>query len=137
MTNLARGGVILTLILMIGIFFLSEIKTDAALIIANDSKGNIQQSYAENTSSNLTLSIAESPATESTTSEFSEIENLIEKAAAAKGSKIALVGAFSATAYCLKGRTATDGLSGNARAGLDFSRAAASEFLPVASMTMR
>ena len=109
MTNLARGGVILTLILMIGIFFLSEIKTDAALIIANDSKGNIQQSYAENNSSNLTLSIAESPATENTTSEFSEIENLIEKAAAAEGSKIALIGAFSATAYCLKGRTANGG----------------------------
>lgn len=109
MTNLARGGVILTLILMIGIFFLSEVKTDAALIIANDSKGNIQQSYAENTSSNLTETIVEAPSTENSTSEFSEIENLIEEVVAAGGSKLALVGSFSATAYCLKGRTATGG----------------------------
>ena len=107
MTNLARGGVILTLILMIGIFFLSEIKTDAALIIANDSKGNIQQSYAENTSSNLTEAIVETPSSENTTSEFSEIENLIEEVVAAGGSKLALIGSFSATAYCLKGRTAS------------------------------
>lgn len=107
MTNLARGGVILTLVLMTGMFFLLEIKTDAALIIANDSKGNIQQSYAENTSSNLTNSIAETSTTENTASEFSEIENLIEEAASAAGSKMALIGSFSATAYCLKGRTAS------------------------------
>ncbi|MCU1291050.1 MAG: hypothetical protein JWN60_3279 [Acidobacteria bacterium] len=109
MTNLARGGVILTLILMIGIFFLSEVKTDAALIIANDSKGNIQQSYAELTSSNLKEPNAEAPISENTTSEFSEIENLIEEVVAAGGSKLALIGSFTATAYCLKGKTASGG----------------------------
>ena len=107
MTNLARGGVILTLVLMTGIFFASEIKTDAALIIANDSKGNIQQNDAEfNTdfSTELTTKVA---LKEGETSESGEIENLIKEVVAESGSKIALIGSFSATAYCLKGRTAS------------------------------
>jgi len=106
MTNLARGGVVLTLILVIGIFFLSEIKTDAALIIANDSKGNIQPANAEFISNNSTETIRESTS-ENTTNEFGEIENLIEAAISSSGNKIALMGSFSATAYCLKGRTAS------------------------------
>ena len=107
MTNLARGGVVLTLILVIGIFFLSEIKTDAALIIANDSKGNIQQTVAEFTNINSTETIKETTSVENTTNELGEIENLIEAAISSSGSKLALMGSFSATAYCLKGRTAT------------------------------
>lgn len=106
MTNLARGGVVLTLILMTGIFFLSEVKTDAALIIANDSKGNIQQTNAEFISNNSTETSKDSTS-ENNTGESGEIENLIEEALAAGGSKLALIGSFSATAYCLKGRTAS------------------------------
>lgn len=107
MTNLARGGVILTLVLLIGIYFLSEIKTDAALIIANDSKGNIQQTVAEFTKGNSTETIKETTSAENTTDELGEIENLIEAAISSSGNKTALMGSFSATAYCLKGRTAT------------------------------
>jgi len=107
MTNLARGGVILTLVLLIGIYFLSEIKTDAALIIANDSKGNIQQTVAEFTNINSTETIKETTSVENTTNELGEIENLIEAAISSSGSKLALMGSFSATAYCLKGRTAS------------------------------
>jgi 3D (Asp-Asp-Asp) domain-containing protein len=107
MTNLARGGVILTLVLLIGIYFLSEIKTDAALIIANDSKGNIQQTVAEFTKGNSTETIKETTSAENTTNELGEIENLIEAAISSSGSKLALMGSFSATAYCLKGRTAS------------------------------
>lgn len=108
MTNLARGGVILTLMTMMGSFFLFEIETDAALIIAKDSKGNIQQSYAaEQTDSTSVETIVEKPLTEETSSEFSEIENLIEAAVAVEGGKSASAGSFSATAYCLKGRTAS------------------------------
>ncbi|HEX8636451.1 MAG TPA: 3D domain-containing protein [Pyrinomonadaceae bacterium] len=102
MTNLARGGVILTLVLMTGIFFASEIKTDAALIIANDSKGNIQQNDAE-----LTTNFSTETINESSSNESGEIENLIKEVVAESGSKIALVGSFSATAYCLQGRTAS------------------------------
>ena len=108
MTNPARGGVILTLILMTGIFFLSEIETDAALIIANDSKGNIQQTNAEFISNNSTET-SKNSTSENTTSESREIENLIEAAISSSGNKLALMGSFSATAYCLKGRTASGG----------------------------
>ena len=107
MTNLARGGVILTLVLMTGIFFASEIKTDAALIIANDSKGNIQQNDAELNTDFSTEITTETSLKESETSETGEIENLIKEVVAESGSKIALIGSFSATAYCLKGRTAS------------------------------
>ncbi len=108
MTNLARRCVILTLILMIGIFFLSEIETDAALIIANDSKGNIQQTNAEFISDNSTETSKDSTS-KNTTNESREIENLIEAAISGSGNKTALIGSFSATAYCLKGRTASGG----------------------------
>jgi 3D (Asp-Asp-Asp) domain-containing protein len=107
MTNLARGGVILSLILMTGIFFLSEIETDAAIIIANDSKGNIQQKNAEFISNNSTATIKESTSKNTTTIESGEIEHLIEAAISSSGNKTALIGSFSATAYCLKGRTAS------------------------------
>jgi 3D (Asp-Asp-Asp) domain-containing protein len=111
MTNLARGGVILTLVmLMTGIFLASETKTDAALIIANDSKGNIQQSNAEELNADFSTEItAETASSESSNIESGEIENLIKEVVAESGSKIALIGSFSATAYCLRGRTATGG----------------------------
>jgi 3D (Asp-Asp-Asp) domain-containing protein len=109
MTNQARGGVILTLVLLIGIFFLSEIKTDAALIIANDSKGNIQQNDAELTTNLSTETINVTASSESDSNESGEIENLIKEVVAEGATKIALVGSFSATAYCLQGRTANGG----------------------------
>ena len=115
MTNLARGGVILTLILMTGIFFASEIKTDAAIIIANDSKGNIQQNHAEANTDLSTELTTEVALKEGETSELGEIENLIKEVVAESGNKIALIGSFSATAYCLRGRTAS---GSNTRRGI-------------------
>ena len=106
MTNLARRGVILSLVLMTGIFFASEINTDAALI-ANDSKGNIQQNDAELTTNFSTEPIKETTFSETGSNESGEIESLIKEVVAESGSKIALVGSFSATAYCLQGRTAS------------------------------
>jgi 3D (Asp-Asp-Asp) domain-containing protein len=106
MTNLARRGVILSLVLMTGIFFASEIKTDAALI-ANDSKGNIQQNDAELTNSLSNELIKETTFSETGSNESGEIESLIKEVVAESGSKAALVGSFSATAYCLQGRTAS------------------------------
>lgn len=116
MTNLARGGVILTLVLMTFAFFLSETETDAALIIANDSKGNIQQN--DETDNNHILT---------TENNFSAIKNNqkeiivnIEDFDAsfnsdnsdqtnAKSSGKASGTGFVATAYCLQGKTATGG----------------------------
>ena len=106
MTNLARRGVILSLVLMTGIFFASEINTDAALI-ANDSKGNIQQNDAELTNSLSNELIKETTFSETGSNESGEIESLIKEVVAESGSKAALVGSFSATAYCLQGRTAS------------------------------
>ena len=106
MTNLARRGVILSLVLMTGIFFASEINTDAALI-ANDSKGNIQQNDAELTTNFSTEPIKELTFSKTGSNESGEIESLIKEVVAESGSKIALVGSFSATAYCLQGRTAS------------------------------
>lgn len=103
MTNLARGSVILTLVALVAVFFTAEIKTEAALVIANDSKGSIQQSNNENF--NLIRHIKEVNLTENTLN-FNEVDNLINDIAVNnaknKGGR-----AFSATAYCLKGRTAS------------------------------
>jgi 3D (Asp-Asp-Asp) domain-containing protein len=96
MTNLARGSVILTLAILVAVFFTAEIKTEAALVIANDSKGNIQQTNNENFNTNIVESSLDN----------NEVDNLIN-AIAVNNAKNLGGRAFSATAYCLKGRTAT------------------------------
>jgi 3D (Asp-Asp-Asp) domain-containing protein len=96
MTNLARGSVILTLAILVAVFFAAEIKTEAALVIANDSKGNIQQTNNENFNTNIIESSLDN----------NEVDNLIN-AIAVNNAKNLGGRAFSATAYCLKGRTAT------------------------------
>ena len=108
MTNLARGSVILTLVALVAVFFTAETKTEAALVIANDSKVSIRQDnneYLENF--NLIRHIKEVNLTENTL-DFNEVDNLINDIAINnaknKGGR-----AFSATAYCLKGRTASGG----------------------------
>lgn len=111
MKNLARGSVILTLVALVAVFFIAETKTEAALVIANDSKGSIQRSNNENSKNiNLIKIIKEVESTE-IKSDFSEIENLINAAVVSSNSKgkLSSMGAFTATAYCLKGRTATGG----------------------------
>lgn len=106
MTNLlARGSVILTLVTLVAVFFIAETKTEAALVIANDSKGSIQQKNEELVSTNIIKSVNETDTTKDD-SNFDEIENLINSLSA-KGEKNATARAFTATAYCLKGRTAS------------------------------
>ena len=104
MTNLARRGVILTLVLMTGIFFYSETKTDAALILANDSKGNIQPNNAEILSAGkieneITITIQD---TDSSNNFKTDSDN---DSALGKGKASGM--GFVATAYCLQGRTAS------------------------------
>lgn len=102
MTNLARGSVILTLVILVAVFFTAEIKTEAALVIANDSKGSIQQTNNENFN---TTNIKAVNLTENNI-DFEEVDNLIN-AIAVNNEKNKGGRAFSATAYCLKGRTAS------------------------------
>lgn len=105
MTNLARGSVILTLVILAAIFFVAETKTEAALVIANDSKGSIQQNNGKLEGINLIRAIKEINLIENE-SDFAEIDNLI-KTVAASNDRTSSGRSFTATAYCLKGRTAS------------------------------
>ncbi len=96
MTNLARGSVVLSIAILVAVFFATEIKTEAALVIANDSKGNIQLKNNENFDTNLVENSLEN----------NEVDNLINAIAVSNAKNLG-GRAFSATAYCLKGRTAS------------------------------
>lgn len=106
MKNLARGSVILTLVALFAVYFIAETKTEAALVIANDSKGSIQR-----INNDIQFNRVELKETKNTEIEgdFSEIENLINAAVSSSNVSLSGMSSFSATAYCLKGRTATGG----------------------------
>jgi len=104
MKNLARGSVILTLVALFAVYFIAETKTEAALVIANDSKGSIQRINNDIQFNRIELKETESTEIEG---DFSEIDNLINAAISSSNVKLSALGAFTATAYCLKGRTAS------------------------------
>ena len=90
MKNLVRGGVILSLIGLFVVFMYAQAKTETALNIANDSQLKLNNSIEG--SSLLT-----------------DDKKLVKKTVSerkAAGSAAANKGSFTATAYCLKGRTA-------------------------------
>lgn len=86
MKNLVRGGVILSLIGLFVAFMYAQARTETALNIANDSHLQLN-----NDSSNLVSD-----------------DKLVKKTVISKaaGAAAANKGSFTATAYCLKGRTA-------------------------------
>lgn len=97
MKNLVRGGVILSLIGVFVVFMYAQTKTEVALSSANDSQlklnNNIESSevVAEDKKlANKTVSV----------------KKVVPREAAAKSSAGVSRGSFTATAYCLKGRTA-------------------------------
>ena len=94
MKNLVRGGVILSLIGLFVVFMYAQAKTETALNIANDSQLKLNTSIE---SSNLVTD--ETKLVKKTVSER-------KVTTAATGSAAANKGSFTATAYCLKGRTA-------------------------------
>jgi 3D (Asp-Asp-Asp) domain-containing protein len=98
MTNLARGSVIFSLVALIGFlfYFQSTAVAEGTFSIANDSKGNIQQ---EETQQNNQLN------TNNTEENIIEpiLNNTINTPILSEARS------FRATAYCLKGRTATGG----------------------------
>jgi 3D (Asp-Asp-Asp) domain-containing protein len=90
MKRLVRGGGILSLMGLFVVFMYAQTKTETVLNIANDS-----QLKLNNESSNLV--------SDGTTDDKKLVKKtVISKAAGAAASK----GSFTATAYCLKGRTA-------------------------------
>src|SRR5687768_8995261 len=94
MKNLVRGGVILSLIGMFVVLIYAQAKTETALSSANDSQLKL------NNSIDISKAVAEVVA---------EDKKLVKKTvseAKVGSSAGASKGSFTATAYCLKGRTA-------------------------------
>ena len=88
MKKLVRGGGVLSLMGLFVVFMYAQAKTETALNIANDS-----QLQLNNESSNLV-------------SDDKLVKKTVITKAAATGAAAANRGSFTATAYCLKGRTA-------------------------------
>ena len=95
MKNLVRGGVILSLIGLFVVFMYAEAKTETALSIANDSQSELNDS-----SENLEVVVV---ADDKKLIKKTVSEGRVGAATSAAG---ASKGSFTATAYCLKGRTA-------------------------------
>ena len=95
MTNLVRGGVILSLIGVFVVFMYAQAKTEVALSSANDSQLKLNNVIE---SSNLVTETDDKKLVKKTVSE-AKVVTTAKGAAANRGS-------FTATAYCLKGRTA-------------------------------
>ena len=95
MKNLVRGGVILSLIGMFVVFMYAQARTEVALSSANDSQLKLNNSID---SSNLVTETDDKKLVKKTVSE-AKVVTAAKGAAANRGS-------FTATAYCLQGRTA-------------------------------
>lgn len=94
MKNLVRGGVILSLIGLFVVFMYAQTKTEVALSSANDSQLKLNTSIEGSD-----LVTDDKKLVKKTVSERKVVTAATGTAAANKGS-------FTATAYCLKGRTA-------------------------------
>ena len=95
MKNLVRGGVILSLIGMFVVFMYAQARTEVALSSANDSQLKLNSTIDN---SNLVTETDDKKLVKKTVSE-SKVVTAATGAAANRGS-------FTATAYCLQGRTA-------------------------------
>lgn len=110
MINLARGSVALTVVALLVAVFYFQRKVEAVSVVATDTQNEIQNEIKkiQNTEDKQTQNI-QSDLTSSDTTEVKEtitvtIDNLDDKSAI--GAKTSSAKAFSATAYCLQGRTA-------------------------------
>ncbi len=93
MKNLVRGGAILSVVAMLVVLVYAQSQTSSTLVIANDSQPKIEDINTENTlESNFQQQDGKKLVKPTGSS----------KAVGAGASK----GAFSATAYCLQGKTA-------------------------------
>lgn len=94
MKNLVRGGAILSVVAMLVVLVYSQSQTSSTLVIANDSQPKIEDNTTENSLVNNFQQQQDEKKLVKTTGS--------SKAVGAGASK----GAFSATAYCLQGKTA-------------------------------
>ncbi len=98
MKNLVRGGAILSLISLFVVFIYAQAKTVSTLAIANDSQATIKNNISGNTSTSKKTD-KQRPTDDD--------KKLVKKTALVTRAAGASRGAFSASAYCFSGRTAT------------------------------
>jgi 3D (Asp-Asp-Asp) domain-containing protein len=120
MKNLVRGGVLLILTSLFVAFIYAQTKTEDTLDIANDSQTIIENNISgsnlisSNLDQNITAEVSGTPEkvekAEVTAEKSDDVANsnkLVKKTASVKAvTSGASKGKFSATAYCLSGRTA-------------------------------
>lgn len=107
MINLARGSVALTVVALLVAVFYFQRKVEAVSIVAIDSQNEIQNEINKtqnNQLENIQSDLISSDSTEVKETITVTIDNLDDKSAI--GAKTSSAKAFSATAYCLQGRTA-------------------------------
>lgn len=101
MKNLARGSVVLSVLALAIAFIYVQQNVEAALFQANDSQKQT------NNVENLKINKLDNSIDNSQTTEVAQDDNLVKKTAIS--TKKSNARSFRATAYCLKGRTATGG----------------------------
>ena len=116
MKNLVRGGIILSLVGTLFVFVIAQTQTEKVPVIANDSRleANIYQSNLENNKKLVNKQDSSETAKKEEVKEDQEVKGqqdkqdkkLVEKTVSSKA-VMANRGSFVATAYCLRGRTAT------------------------------
>ena len=110
MKNLVRGGVIMSLMGMFVMFIYAQSRTENALSIANDSQKKLEADLKLETNiKDSNSAVPEStPEPEKTTAESASPDDkkLVKKTVLTKAAGRRSLGSFTATAYCLRGRTA-------------------------------
>jgi 3D (Asp-Asp-Asp) domain-containing protein len=99
MKNLARGSVVLSVLALAMSFMYSQQNVEAALFQANNSQ-------TEKTNKTTNIQTNSTNHQETNISESNDDDKLVKKTVSVRKTG---VGAYRATAYCLKGRTATGG----------------------------
>lgn len=102
MKNLARGSVALTLIALVAALFYFQTTVEAALVIANDSQNNLQLNIQDKVQQDKEKQDKETNKTELAP----EVENALSATMVVAEGK-SKAGSYRATAYCLKGKTAS------------------------------
>lgn len=102
MKNLVRGGIVLSMVGVFVAFIYAQARTENVLNIAKNSQTKLNTSFID--SEIIIDNAIVTPEEVETTDDKNKKKKLVEKTVSSKatGSK----GTFSATAYCLRGRTA-------------------------------
>ncbi len=106
MKNLVRGGAILSILAMCVALVYASVGTESTLAIANDSQDIIENTISD-TTENVLLDSLDNVFTNDQIETVDDTKKLVKTTGSSKAIGAgASRGAFSATAYCLKGKTA-------------------------------